>query len=264
MGHSGKRPLCRQLCICHNFRSGIFSSWETHHQRICTHRSSTLQTWSRKTHSLVWSINIEISGWTYILNMRAYDAFHLFCGKTIELMCLLYVFLVQIFCIIMAKPTSKKFVAFFTLLHTCSLVMTTSMLHHLIFFLCSIIFSFDFLFTLFGFRWWFLFLNLIFTSFFFNYLIFSALLIIVFPLILIVILNLFFFGLLLLLRWLLLLFCVILLLLLLLIVFVSLYVIIYSLDIMLIDMSTSIESRKVKCSREIVTHWWCYWKIILY
>jgi hypothetical protein len=80
----------------------------------------------------------------------------------------------------MAKSASKKFVAFLTLLHAGSLIVSTPMLHHFIFFLCSIFISFDF-FTLFTFRRFFLFLNLLFTFFTFYDLIFSALLFIIFP-----------------------------------------------------------------------------------
>jgi hypothetical protein len=195
------------------------------------------------------------SGNTYILNMRAYDAFYFFCCKAIELMSFLDVFLVQIFCVIMAEATRKKFVALFTLLHASSLIVSTSMLHHLIFLLCSIIISFDF-FRFFTFRRFFLFLNLLFAFFPFNNFFFSALLVIIFPILFFnVNFKLILFWFLLTLRWPLLLICVVFTaLFLLLFVFFSFFVIIYSIIIMLIDYSTSIECRKVKCSREIVTH----------
>ena len=188
--------------------------------------------------------------------MRAYDALHLFGSKPIELMSLLDIFLVQIFCIIMAKAASKEFVALFTLFHACSLIVSTSMLHHLIFFLCSIFFSFYF-FSLFTFFRRFL-LNLLFTFFPLYDLIFSALLlIIIFPVFFDVYLKL--ISELFLLRFLLTLRCLIILIVccvvvvLLLIVFVSFFVIIYN-KIMLIELSTSIENRKIECSRDIVTH----------
>ena len=192
--------------------------------------------------------------------MRAYNAFHLFCGKPIELMSLLDIFLIQIFCIIMAKTTSKKFLALLTLLHACSFIVSTPMLHHLIFLLCSIIITFVF-FSLFALRRLFLFLNLFLTFFVFNYFIFSGLLLIVFPSVFDINLNLItpifllFIRLLLTLRRILSLGWVLLILILLLfIVFVSSFVIIYNNNIMLIELSTSIESRKVECSCEIVTH----------
>lgn len=188
--------------------------------------------------------------------MRAYYALHLFRSKPIKLMSLLYIFLVQIFCIIMAKAASKEFVALFALFHACSLIVSTSMLHHLIFFLCSIFFSFYF-FSLFTFFRRF-FLNLLFTFFPFYFLIFSALLliIIIFPVFFDVDLKL--ISELFLLRFILALRCLIILIVccvvvLLLIVFVSFFVIIYN-NIMLIELSTSIENRKIECSRDIVTH----------
>ena len=170
-------------------------------------------------------------------------------------MSLLDIFLVQIFCIIVAKAASKEFVALFAFFHACSLIMSTSMLHHLIFFLCSIFFSFYF-FSLFAFFRRF-FLNLLFTFFPLYDLIFSALLfIIIFPVFFDVDLKL--ISELFLLRFLLTLRCLIILIVcgvvvLLLIVFVSFFVIIYN-NIMLIELSTSIESRKIECSRDIVTH----------
>ena len=168
--------------------------------------------------------------------MRAYDALHLFRSKPIELMSLLDVFLVQIFCIIMAEATSKKFVALFTLLHASSLIVSTSMLHYLIFLLCSIIISFDF-FRFFTFRRFFIFLNLLFAFFPFNDFFFSALLVIIFPIIFFnVNFKLILFWFLLTFRWSLLLICVVFsALFLLLLFFVSLFVIIYSIIIMLID-----------------------------
>ena len=189
--------------------------------------------------------------------MRAYDTFNLFRGKPIKLMSLFDIFLVQIFCIIMAKTASKKFVAFLALLHACSLIVSTPMLHYLIFLLCSIFITFVF-FSLFAFRRLYFFLHLFLTFFSFNYFIFTALLLIVFPSVFDVNLNLItpifllFFRFLLTLRRILSLERV--LGFLILIVFVSLFVIIYNNNIMLIDLSTSIESWEVECSREIVTH----------
>lgn len=189
--------------------------------------------------------------------MRAYEAFDLLGGESIKIMCFLYISLVQIFCIVMAKSASEEFVALFALFHASSLVMSASMLHHLVL-LLSIFGSLDFFLFHRRLRWlYFLLLHLFFALFALCYLVFTSLLVfvvlfLILPLLLVIFSSII---LLLLLLWIISLSW----LLILLIVGVSLtflVVVIYISNFRLIGCLTSLESRKVKSrSRDYITHW---------
>lgn len=126
--------------------------------------------------------------------MRAFEAFNLLSGESIKVVCFLDISLVQIFCIIVAKSASEEFVAFFAFFHASSLVMSASILHHLVL-LLSIFGSFDFFLFL---RWfrrlYFLFLGLFFSFFALYYLVFTSLLVfivlfLILPLLLVIIFS---------------------------------------------------------------------------
>ena len=66
--------------------------------------------------------------------MIAFDTLDIFCGKSVKLMCLLYIRFIQVFDIIVAEPACEEFLALFAPLLACPLIVLAPVFHDNIWF----------------------------------------------------------------------------------------------------------------------------------